>query len=121
MPSDLSFDGFGQNLRKLSLESKTAKDFIESGFQSFVEALILYFGDKIGISDYENINSINHKYKAHGLGKRNGKVVTAFFAFNGKEFMTDGNSQLTEYFSQSCYLDGFDLSANEKVFNIFSD
>jgi len=121
MPSDLSFDGFGQNLRKLSLESKTAKDFIESGFQSFVEALILYFGDKIGISDYENINSINHKYKAHGLGKRNGKVVTSFFAFNGKEFMTDGNSQLTEYFSQSCYLDGFDLSADEKVFNIFSD
>lgn len=93
MPSDLSFDGFGQNLRKLSLESKTAKDFIESGFQSFVEALILYFGDKIGISDYENINSINHKYKAHGLGKRNGKVVTAFFAFNGKEFMTDGKDR----------------------------
>jgi len=121
IPSDLSFDGFCQNLRKLSLANKTPKDFVESGYQSFVEALILYFESDIGICDYENVNSINHKYKAHGIGTRNGKAATAFFAFNGKEFLTDGNSQLTEYLAQSCYLDGFDLSSNEKIFNIFSD
>jgi len=121
IPIDLSFEGFAQNLRKLSISNKSPKDFVESGYQSFVEALILYFGSEIGISDYENINSINHKYKAHGIGSRNGKVVTTFFAFNGKEFLTDGNSQLTEYLAQSCYLDGFDLNTNERIFNIFSD
>lgn len=121
IPSDLSFEGFCQNLRKLSLESKNPKDFIESGFQSFIESVILYFNEEIGISDYELINSMNHKYKAHGTGKRNGKIVTIFLAFNGNEFLTDGNSQVAEYFSQSCYIDGFDLSSNEKIFNIFSD
>lgn len=121
IPSDFTMEGFSQNLRKLSLVSKTPKDFVESGYQSFVESLILYFGSEIGISDYENVNSINHKYKAHGIGTRNGKVATTFFAFNGKEFLTDGNSQLTEYLAQSCYLDGFDLSTEDKIFNIFSD
>jgi superfamily II DNA or RNA helicase len=121
IPNDYTYEKFSQNLKNLSVFDKNPQNYTESGFQSFVEAMILYFDDIIGIKNYETINSVRHKYKAHGQGNRGNCVVTTFLAFNGKEFLTDGNSQVTEYFAQSDYLDGFDLSSNEKIFNIFTD
>jgi len=121
IPNDSTYEKFSQNLKNLSAFDKNPQGYTESGSQSFVEAMIVYFDDIIGIKNYEPINSVRCKYKVHGQGKRGNCVATTFLAFNGKEFLTDGNSQVTEYFAQSDYLDGFDLSSNEKIFNIFTD
>jgi superfamily II DNA or RNA helicase len=121
IPVDFTFETFRQNLNKLSTRVKNPQDFMEKGFQSFVEAVIVHFSNKIGIANYHTTNSVTHRYKAHGTGIRNGNIVTTFFAFNGDEFVTDKNSQITEYFAQSNYIDGFSMNINEKVFNVFTD
>lgn len=124
LPSDNTFPTFMENLKRESkgFKKNNQNDFVNSGFHSLVEAIIIHF-PSIGISDYNPIESTRHKYKTHGIGKRGTDTVTVFssIGFEKDELMTDGNSNLTEFFAQSCYIEGFDLSSKEKIFYIFTD
>lgn len=122
IPRDYTFDSFMSNINCLSKGYKDPKDFINKGFHALVEAIIIHF-PSIGITEYNPIESTRHKFKTHGIGKRENDIVTVFSSCGHKVdgLMTDGNSFLTEYLAQSCYLEGFDLSLNKKIFNIFTD
>ena len=105
--TNMTFEDFCTNLDNLSFYCDcNADDFIESGMQSLVEAII-HFDTSIGITDYEPTNSTEHKEKIYGTGVHNGNTVTVFVAFKGKDFLTKGNSRLTEYLAQSVYEEGF--------------
>jgi hypothetical protein len=96
-------------------------EFVAQGYQSLVEAIIQY-DESIGITNYKPTNSVNHKYLTHGQGVKNGSVVSICCMFDGIDFLTDKNSSITEFFAQSCYLDGFDYpNTKEKMFVVFAD
>lgn len=120
-PQDLGLNTFRNNLLSLAKRDSNPTKFNLSGWQSLTEYLILYFPEVFGIENYIPENSINNKFRLHGRGKRNDKVVTTLISVKGNELLTAGKNEITQYFAESCYVDGFDLSCEEKIFNVFTD
>jgi hypothetical protein len=99
--TDMTLESFLENLKNVSFyyEEGEEKYFVQSGTQSFVEALIQFYD--LGIENYKPVNSTEHREKVHGIGSINGEDTTVFIVFNGNTFLTNGNSGLTEYLAQS--------------------
>jgi len=111
----LTLESFLNNLDSISYYyNGKPEEFIEAGVQSLVEGII-NFHPSIDLGEYEPVNSTQRREKVHGIGVKNGKKATVFIAFKGKQFLTKGNSNITEYLAQSQY------NGECKNFHVFSD
>lgn len=115
------FDGFKRSLSNLAEKSCDSKRFYQSGLQSFVEFCINYDSNYYRIQNYIPTKYNTHKLGVYGIGKRDEDVITVMCAFNGNDYLTSGKDKITQYFAESCYVEGFSLDANSEIFNIFTD
>jgi superfamily II DNA or RNA helicase len=123
-PSDYTLNGYINNLNAYYNGKENTGKNIYMGIFAFLEFFIKYFEKDIGITGFE-ISRFNsdqeQKYGISGVGYRGKDFVTVSFKFNGNEFLTDGNSQITEYLVQSTYRSKFDTTSKKSIYNIFTD
>lgn len=123
IPQDHTFLTWQNNLNTYSNSARIDPlVFKNKGFQSLVEAMVIYFPE-IGISDYEPAQEEDYQFGISGFGKRDGCVVSICTKVSDQEELTDGNSEITEFFVQSSYRTdkGFNYLDDKKIFAIFTN